>query len=431
VTYSSSGCLAEVSPGSPAERAGLRPGDKVIAINGHVLHDVIDYWFYGADEGLEILIQRDRGGVLTLEMERDYGEALGLRFGTPVFDGIRRCCNQCEFCFINQMPPGLRQALYVKDDDYRYSFLFGNFVTLTNLDDRDWERLAKQRLSPLYVSVHATDPTLRARILGVEAAPEVLGQIQRLASLGIKVHAQIVVVPRLNDGTALDATVRDLATLHPAVASIAVVPVGLTRYHTGGLRTMTVREAEQITHRVEQLQRGYRQRLGVGLVHCADEFYLMADRRVPTTEEYDGYPQLANGVGLTRQLLDDWEQAKGQSALTTWRLDRVTLVCGELIAPTMQDLAAELADRLGTTIEVVVIANHFFGTSVTVSGLLAAEDVLSALDGMDVGDLLILPRAMFDARGEVTLDGRVLADIRERVGTPIVVGSRLSEVLRL
>jgi len=423
------GQVARVRPGSIADSAGIGAGDRLLSVNGHILRDVIDFRFFGADEALDLLVERRTGGSQTLHLSRDYGEDLGIEFSSPTFDGIRRCRNHCDFCFVHQMPPGLRPSLYVKDDDYRYSFLFGSFITLTNLLEEDWQRLAEQRLSPLYISVHATDAELRARILGVPAAPDVLDQIQRLGNLGIVVHTQIVVTPGLNDGPSLEQTVRDLAALHPTVSSIALVPVGITRYHTRGLRTLTAQEAKQIVARFEPLQQKYRRRTEVGLVYCSDEFYSMADLPVPPTAAYDGFPQLANGVGLTRELLSDWEQTLRQGGRDIWPHDKVTLVCGTLIAPTMQKLVSDLTDRTDTTVEVVPVSNRFFGPTVTVSGLLMAEDVLNALRGSDLGELVVLPRTMFDEAGKVTLDDLQLTDIQDQLNVRVTMADRLSEIL--
>lgn len=426
--FAPGGQVARVVPGSLADEAGLRAGDRVLSVNGHILRDVIDYRFYAAEDELEIVFRRQSDSPRAVHIQRNYGHDLGLEFTAPTFDGIRPCRNRCDFCFIHQMPPGLRPSLYVKDDDYRYSFLYGNFITLTNLEQADWERLAEQRLSPLYVSVHATDPTLRAAILGVKQAPDILTQIRRLGDLGITVHAQIVIIPDINDGSNLEQTVRDLASLWPHVASIGLVPVGLTRYHRGGFRTVTQDEAKDIVAWAERMQRHYRREHAVGLVYPSDEFYLLGEKSLPAARSYDGFPQLANGIGLTRMLLDDWRRAQ-RARRRAWPYQRVTLVCGRLIAPTLQSLVAEMASSLDAEMHVIPVHNAFFGATVTVSGLLTAEDVAGALRGKELGDLVALPRAMFDANGERTLDDRTPEDIARQLGVPVIVAERLSELL--
>ena len=332
------GVIAAVVEGSLAEKEGLRPGDRLVSINGHVLRDVIDYRFYGAEEELELVLNRD-GQRLVLQIERGYEEELGLEFTAPTFDGIRRCHNQCAFCFMAGLPEGLRPSLYLRDDDYRYSFLSGNFITLTNLSEDDWERLAEQRLSPLYVSVHATDLTLRRRVLGNPAAPHVMDQLRRLGELGIQLHTQVVLVPGLNDGPALAQTVADLAALYPVVQSIAIVPVGLTRYHRCGFRLYRPDEAGLILDQITAWQREYRRQHNLNLVYASDEWYLLAGRQIPPAEEYDDFPQLENGVGLTRVFLDEWEEAKARAPGLEGRTGITTLVCGILIAPLLEKLS--------------------------------------------------------------------------------------------
>ena len=306
---SSYGAVAAVAEGSIAEREGMQPGDQLVSINGHLLRDVIDYRFYGAEEELEIIVERD-GQRLVFQVERGYDEDLGIEFAAPTFDGLRRCNSQCAFCFIAGMPKGMRPSLYVRDDDYRYSFLFGNFITLTNLTEGDWQRLTAQRLSPLYVSVHATDLALRRRILCNPAAPNVMGQLQRLGELGIQLHTQVVLMPGLNEGPALGQTVADLASLYPAVQSMAIVPVGLTRYHRCDLRPYRPDETGPILDPISAWQREYRKQHGLNLVHASDEWYLLAGHEVPSAQAYDGFPQLENGVGLTRVFLDEWEETR-------------------------------------------------------------------------------------------------------------------------
>jgi putative radical SAM enzyme (TIGR03279 family) len=427
------GVIAEVRAGSIGAGLGLRPGDKLVSINGHPLRDVIDYRFYGSEEELELVAERGEERIV-YEVERGYDQELGVEFVEPTFDGLRRCNNRCEFCFLKGMPPGMRHPLYIRDDDYRYSFLFGNFITLTNLAECDWHRLAEQRLSPLYVSVHATDLALRRRILGNPAAPDVVEQLKRLGSLGIQVHAQIVLIPGLNDGCHLAHTVANLTALYPTVQSIAVVPLGLTKYHRGPFRIYRPEEAGPILTQISVWQREYRRQRGLNLVYASDEWYLLAGWKVPVAEEYDGFPQLENGVGLTRMFLDEeWRvsgfepfdyvlrQAQG-GPQGKFRVGKITLVCGTLIAPLLEKKAAELSDMV---IEVVPVENRFFGPTVTVSGLLTGRDVVGALQGRDFGDLVFLPRAMFDAAGEHTLDDMSPAEIGERLGARVEMGACL------
>jgi putative radical SAM enzyme (TIGR03279 family) len=418
------GIVVAVREGSIAEELGLQLGDVLISINGHVLRDVIDYRFYGAEEELELIVERD-GERIAYQVERGYDQELGIEFAEPTFDGLRLCNNRCEFCFFQGLPPGMRRSLYIKDDDYRYSFLFGNFITLTNLAEDDWARLAEQRLSPLYVSVHATDLALRRRILGNPAAPDITDQLKRLGSLGIQVHAQIVLIPGLNDGQHLARTVADLAALYPTVQSIAIVPLGLTKYHRCSFRLYRPEEAGPILAQIAAWQREYRRQHGLNLVYASDEWYLLAGLEVPPAEEYDGFPQLENGVGLTRMLLDEELRVSG---LEFW-VRKVTLVCGTLIAPLLKNMAAELAGRTGLEIKVVPVVNDFFGPTVTVSGLLTGRDVIEALRGRHLGDLVFLPRAMFDASGKRTLDDMSPAAIEERLGVRVEVAGTMGEVV--
>ncbi len=424
------GVIAAVAEGSIAEKEGLRPGDQLVSINGHVLRDVIDYRFHGAEEELVIIVERD-GQRRVFQVERGYDEDLGIEFATPTFDGIRRCNSQCAFCFIAGMPKGMRPSLYVRDDDYRYSFLFGNFITLTNLTEADWQRLAEQRLSPLYVSVHATDLALRRRILGNPAAPDVMDQLRRLGELGIQLHTQVVLMAGLNDDPALAHTVADLAALHPTVQSIAIVPVGLTRYHRCDLRPYRPDEAGPILDQITAWQREYRGQHGLNLVYASDEWYLLAGHEVPSADEYDGFPQLENGVGLTRVFLDEWEEAKPKVRDSKFKVSKIVLVCGTLITPLLEEIAAEFGQLTGLTVEVTSVVNEFFGPTVTVSGLLTGQDVIEALQGRDLGDVVFLPRTMFDAAGEATLDDMTVLEVGARLGTRVEIAGAIGELVGL
>lgn len=442
----SGGVVAAVERGSIAQALGIRRGDVLLEINGHPVRDVLDVQFYAADEELDLLVRRGQE-ELCLHAVRAYNVPLGLDFTAPTFDGLRRCENRCDFCFVAQMPPGLRHSLYIRDDDYRYSVLYGSFITLTRLSPEDWERFQEQRLSPLYVSVHVTEPDLRRQLLGRQDIPDILSQIDRLVALGIVVHAQIVLVPGVNDGAHLARSVADLSARYPAVCSIGVVPVGLTRYHRGRCSLYTPAQAEAIIEQIVPLQAAFRRQHGLSLVYLADEWYLLSGREVPPAETYDDYPQIENGIGLVRQFLDDSRQLAAdlaRSASLSPRVGSCTLVCGTLIAPVLQEAAQDLEAHSGVRIEVVPVANRLFGETVTVSGLLAAEDVIAALRARDLGEIVFLPGAMFaeppfeDARTapgdlrdearERTLDGLVVQDLEERLGRPVVTANWMSQV---
>jgi len=285
----------------------MRPGDRLLAINGRVLRDIIDARFYASDSRLELSVER-AGDVFRVDVERQYGQELGLEFAHPTFDvDIRRCASDCDFCFVKMNAPGMRRTLSIKDDDYRYSFLFGHFVTLTNLTRADWARLEEQGLGPLYVSVHATEPELRRKMLGSRRAPDILEQLRRLAELGIEVHTQIVLVPGQNDEAHLERTLADLLALFERpVQSVGIVPVGLTRFHDGSCRPYTPGESAGVLDQVEPWRSQARKQTGCTFVYPSDEWYLVAGRDVPPAKAYDGFPQLENGVGMVRQLLDEW-----------------------------------------------------------------------------------------------------------------------------
>jgi len=418
------GLIAAVAPGGLAERVGLQSKDELLAINGQRVRDVVDVQFYAAEERLALRVRRD-GREFTVRAERRYGEPLGLEFEQPTFDGIRRCSNSCEFCFVVQMAPGLRRSLYVKDDDCRHSFLFGNYVTLTNLEQADWERIGEQSLSPLYVSVHATEPDLRRRMFHNPIAPDVMAQLRRLAVLGIEAHTQIVVVPGLNDGAHLDRSIADLAGLAPAVRSVSIVPVGVTRYHRGGCRVHTDGEMRAVFEQVTGWQVRLHERLGVNLVYLSDEWYLRLGEEIPPAEAYDGLDLLENGVGLVRGFLDKWPAL--QSAISNLQpptsnlqlpTSGVTLVTGALFAPLLRRLTANMAG-----VEVVPVANRFFGETVTVAGLLTGQDVVAQLRKRYLGgSLVVLPAAMFGGPEGQSLDGMRPDDVSQALGRPVIVG---------
>jgi putative radical SAM enzyme (TIGR03279 family) len=424
------GRIAAVEPGSIGAEIGIEPGDVLVSINGHPLRDVIEYQFYGAEE--ELVLQIERGGrPHRIEVEREYDESLGLGFAEPLFDGLRQCANRCPFCFVAQLPHAMRRSLYLRDDDYRLSFLHGSYVTLTNLDEDDWQRIGEQHLSPLYVSVHATDRKVRRALLGNARAPDIIPQLQRLGRMNIVVHAQAVIVPGANDGAVLEETVKALLDLWPTVQTLALVPVGLTRQCAEHLSTLSDGDAQSILTLAEQLAPAIRARTRRTWLYPSDELYLLAGQEAPLAETYDDSAQYENGVGLVRALLDDWAFARGQVNRAMFQGIRATLVCGTLIAPTLQRLASEASQITGARLCVLPVANRFFGPTVTVSGLLTGADVLGALKARSASDVVCIPRAMLDESGERTLDDITIESMAQELDTPVEPVSNLSDVLDL
>ena len=404
------GVISAVAPGSLADELGLEAGDELLAVNGHPVRDVIDVRYYASEPVVRLRVLH-AGEPQSFEAERRYSQPLGLTFADPIFNRVRRCNNRCEFCFVAQMPKGLRSSLYVRDDDYRSSFLFGSYVTLTNLTKTDWERIEQQHLSPLYISVHATEPDLRRRFLSNPDAPDVLAQLRRLAAMDVVMHTQIVARPGVNDGPHLDRSIADLAELYPAVRSVSVVPVGLTRQHRFSCRLHTDPEMREAVEQVTAWQARLRDRLGVAFVYLSDEWYLRLGEGVPPMPHYDGLDLTENGVGLVRRFLG--ERREG---LMSWLsdLDAPTLVTGTIFAPVLRAAVA------GSTADVVAVVNRFFGGSVTVAGLLTAEDVIAQSGDQDLGGTVVLPPAMFGGPGGQSLDEMWPTDVGQALGRPVV-----------
>jgi len=434
------GIITNVTDGSLAQEIELQIGDQLLAINETKVEDVIDVQFYGADEVLELLIRRG-DDYLIFEAHRDYGQDLGIEFQHPTFDtDIRRCNNVCEFCFVLQMAPRYRRTLYIKDDDYRYSFLFGHYVTLTNLSDHDWWKIETMGLSPLYVSVHATDLELRRRFLRNDDAPEILNQLRRLASIGIQTHAQLVIVPELNDGKWMNQSVDDLQKLWPAVASVSIVPVGITKHHRYGLRPHTQSEARIVLNNIEKLQSAFLADTGVGFVYATDEWYLVAGQEVPQTKDYDGLQLHENGLGMVRLFLDEWRAV--ESEIRSW-LDRpqsdsqsieklehdsLTLVTGTLFSQNLRQAAVRFAEITKVSVSVLPVENAVLGESITVAGLLMARDVISELKSTKLGDLVVLPRLMFDHPDLISLDDLSPQEIADIINRPVALADQMGDV---
>ncbi|MDD3652798.1 MAG: DUF512 domain-containing protein [Desulfotomaculaceae bacterium] len=414
--------INRVKPDSIAFELGLEPGDRVLVLNGQALRDAIDFRFYEAEESLNILVKKQSGDEWELDVEKDYDESLGIDFGQGGFGHTKRCANKCLFCFVDQMPPGMRKTLYVKDDDYRLSFWNGNFISLTNLGNNELQRIVHQRLSPLYISVHTTNPLLRERMLGNKKAGFILDQLKYLADAGIEMHTQVVLCPGLNDKTELEKTADDLAGLWPAVNSMAVVPVGLTRFRQGlyPLRAFERDEAAQLTSWVAKKQHEYLLRLHNPFIFASDEFYLTADLTVPPGERYAGFPQLENGVGLTRLFMDEWETVRTALPREV-PYTKITIATGMLGEKVLAPVIDGLKSIKGLEVNIKRVSNHYFGEQITVAGLITGEDLLNQLHPDETGDLLVLPAVMLKKDSEVFLDGLSLKELHQQLKVPVAV----------
>ena len=412
-----------VEPGSIAAELELEPGDRVMEINGEPVRDIIDYRFLESDEEIIVKVCKPDGEEWLVEVGKDFDESLGLFFGENACGQTVRCANKCVFCFVEQMPPGLRESLYVKDDDYRLSFLSGNFITLTNLKDGDFKRIARQRLSPLYISVHATHPPLREELMGNRRAGQILEQMRYLAGAGIEMHTQAVLCPGLNDGNELTRTYGDLVGLWPAVRSMAVVPVGLTRHREGccPLQTFTCDGAAAVLRFVHKMQEECLARLGDPFVFASDEFYFLAGQDVPPAERYDDFPQTENGVGLTRLFLDEWRAAEGTLPSSAPRKIKAAVVTGTLAAPLLGPVVERLNAVSGLDVELMVIKNHFFGEQVTVAGLITGGDIAAQAATGGRKDLIIVPAVMLKKDEAVFLDGVTLSALPARLRADVAL----------
>lgn len=421
--------IASIHPGSIAEEIGLAPGDRVVKANGQPLRDLIDLHRFSAESRLTLEIRKANGERWEVEIEKEEEEGLGFTVASAVFDEVRRCANRCLFCFIDQLPPGLRPALYLKDDDYRLSFCCGNFITLTNLTEEDFRRIRDLRLSPLYISVHAVQPELRAALCKNPRAGEILPQLQRLAEAGIQMHLQLVLCPGWNDGPVLEETLSALGSLAPAVLSIGAVPVGLTKFRqkAAPLRPFTPSEAKAVLKTICSWQGRFLAEQGTRLVFAADEFYFLAEEEIPPAVEYEDFPQVENGIGLTRLLWEEVEKTIFPAVLPSPRT--LLLVTGVLGARALIPVISRLQLVQGLQVMLCPVRNRFFGPKITVTGLLTGDDIsgqvpkaVAKLETVSATPVeVVLPSIIFkEGKGE-TLDGLSLADLERRLARPLHV----------
>jgi len=414
------GLLVEtVSAGSIADELGIEPGDRLLSINGNLLRDIIDYSFFSsADEELLLEVIKADGELWELEIDRDPDEPLGLFFDAPK---PARCSNNCLFCFVHQLPKGLRKPLYVKDEDYRLSFLNGNYVTLANLKPTELSRITSQRLSPLYISVHATNPVLREQLLGRSKIPPIMDQLQKLAAVRIAMHTQVVLCPDLNDGIELEKTVTDLASLYPAVQSLAIVPLGLTshRKHLPQLKAVDREYARSFITAWEPRAKSLKKKLGEPFLFLADEFYLKAGLPFPAIKEYGDFPQIENGVGMVPLFMRDSERIlKKARYIGNFK---VTVVTGVSAFGFVTDFTDKLAEKTGIQIVTAAVENRLFGSSITVSGLVSGKDILFAMDGKDAGKALLIPDVMLKEGEGMFLDDLALEELGAKLSCRVIV----------
>lgn len=413
--------ITAVDPNSKSALAGIYVDDILIAINGNDIKDVLDYRFYLTERTVELTLQRDET-VYSVSIKKGEYDDIGLEFETPLMDQKHSCQNRCVFCFIDQLPPGMRASLYFKDDDDRLSFLHGNYVTLTNLKQEDVDRLIKMHISPVNVSVHTTNPELRVKMMKNKHAGEVLGYLRQLADAGISLCTQIVLCKNLNDGAELDRSMRDLLTYYPALRSCAIVPVGLTKYREKlyPLEAFTKEDAREVIAQVNAFGDKCLRQHGTRLFYCADELYLRAELPLPDESYYEEYSQIENGVGMITSLSAEFETELEylDDYLPDFHAPRhVSIATGVAAYPTIKALADALQSHVeGLQISVYCIKNHFFGESVTVAGLLTGKDVSEQLTGLDLGDELLFPAVMLKADEDIFLDDMTPAELSERLG---------------
>ncbi len=416
--------IVQVGAHSRAAKVGIREGDRLISINGREIRDVLDYRFHLANRSVTLEIRREENRLSFTITKGEYDD-IGLEFETPLMDEKHSCENRCIFCFIDQLPRGLRQTLYFKDDDSRLSFLHGNYVTLTNLSQRDIERIIEMHISPINVSVHTTDPELRVKMMRNKHAGHVLSYLRMLADAGIRLCAQIVLCRGINDGQALDRTMQDLLTYMPALDSVSIVPAGLTRYRQKlyPLETYTPQECRAIIHQVGQVGDACVKQYGRRVFFCADELYIKGDVPLPDDDFYEDYSQLEDGIGMVTSMAHEFQaemQFLADDLADYVPPRRVTAVTGTAAAESISRLCAQLEAAVdGLTIQVVPIINHFFGETITVAGLLTGKDMAEQLAPLDLGDEILIPANTLRADGDLFLCGMTPVELSRALGVPV------------
>ncbi len=412
--------IKSVDPGSIADELGLEPGDRLLSIDGHELEDIFDYEYYIENESIVAVVAKKNGEEWELDIENDYQD-LGLTFENGLMSDYKSCHNKCVFCFIDQMPKGMRETLYFKDDDSRLSFLQGNYVTLTNMKDKDIERIIKFKLAPINISVQTTNPELRCKMLHNRFAGEALKKIDRLYEAGTPMNGQVVMCKNLNDGDELDRTIRDLTKYIPCMESVSVVPVGLSKYRDGlyPLEPITAEDAAKTIDIIEKWQKKVYAEHGIHFIHASDEFYILAGRELPEEERYDGYIQLENGVGMIRLLTTEVHEALDELEGDEEE-EELSIATGKLAAVYLAGFLEEIKKKFpNRKVHLYPIRNDFFGEMITVAGLITGQDLITQLKDQPLGSRLLLPECMFRSGEEVFLDDITRQEVENALQVPV------------
>ena len=415
--------VGKVLPNSIAEELEIEPGDEVLAINGQKIEDVFDYHYLVNDEYVDLLIRKADGEEWLLEIEKEFEDDLGIEFVNPLMDEYRSCSNKCVFCFIDQMPKGMRDTLYFKDDDSRLSFLQGNYVTLTNMSNHDIDRIIQYHLSPINVSFHTTNPELRCKMLNNRFAGKIFEKVERLYNAGITMNGQIVLCKGLNDGAELERSISDLSKYIPHLESVSVVPVGLTKFRDDlyPLESFTKEDAIETLGIIKKWQDKLYEEHGTHFIHASDEWYILAETSIPEEEEYDGYPQYENGVGMIR-LLENEVKTELEKRTGDARVRTVTVATGKLAKPYIEKCVEEIRKKYsGVEAEVIAVENNFFGNKITVSGLVTGQDLISQLLEKNIGQELLIPCNMLRSGENVFLDDISVVDVEEKLNVKVRV----------
>ncbi|WDV47585.1 DUF512 domain-containing protein [Clostridiaceae bacterium M8S5] len=424
--FNTQNIIENVRKDSIAEELGIEKGDIILSVNDNQINDIIEYKYHISDDYVKMEILKPNNEVWELEIEKEYDEDIGIEFTNPLIDKAKSCKNKCVFCFIDQLPKGMRKTLYFKDDDSRLSFLQGNFITLTNMSDEEIDRIVRYRISPINISVHTTDPELRIKMLNNKNAGKLHERLKKLNEANIDMNCQIVLCPGINDGKHLDKTIDDLFEFYPNISSVAIVPVGLTKYREGlfDLEIFNNESAGELLDYIEEKQKGFIKKIGSKFVFASDEFFILDGREIPSYNEYEGFPQIENGVGLVRKFKEEIERTLDDINIKGEKTKTYTIATGVLAYEFMKEVAELVTDKIGDIeINVAKIKNKFFGDSITVVGLITGQDLIEQLKDTHIGDGLIISSAMLRSGEEVFLDDMTVSDIEKALSTKIYISN--------